>query len=291
MLSMGVNKALDFFAQHYSWLFIIAIFFAIVAVAALLTQKKLDVYSLAWLIASLIFAIIGISGINYDNSIVTFEDGISSNNSASSNIDKSSDRSSESDNPSDLDISNESGTADLSNKRDNEDNETEDNETHNEDDKSPIEYGTPFVTVSPQNKITIGNLVRWDTENDRDIFGNTYDSAMKLTAYNFVDAIGGGHSNITADVHMPLGGKADFSFIVSFVVAADMRGNGSSAEVTILADSEELYPPFIIDSTSTDRMEYTIDPYDIWDLVFHFECDSVDNGFCVGIVLEDAPEE
>lgn len=161
---------------------------------------------------------------------------------------------------------------------------TEDTTDTNSD---SVEVGTPFVTVSPQDQITNAYLAVWDEENDRDIIGNTYSTAMKLSVSNLIDAIGGGTSDIVAEVHIPLGGKGTGTWIVSFVVAADMVGNGSSADVTILSGDDELYPSFTLDSTTTDEISYEVELADIRDLIFRFDCTSVNSGFCAGIVLED----
>lgn len=150
-----------------------------------------------------------------------------------------------------------------------------------------VSLGTPFVVSNPkQSTVTNVNLSRWDEENDRDIIGNTYASAMKLSVSNFINAIGGGSSHIIADVHIPLGGKVQETWIVSFVVAKDMVGNGSSADVTILSEEEPIFETFTIDSVTTDELIYEIDLTDIRDLIISFDCNSVDSGFCVGIILE-----
>ena len=156
-----------------------------------------------------------------------------------------------------------------------------------EETNNSVSLGTPFVVSNPKQSAVINaNLSRWDEEKDRDIIGNTYDSAMKLSVSNFINAIGGGSSHIIADVHIPLGGKVQETWIVSFVVAKDMVGNGSSADVTILSEDEPIFETFTIDSVTTDELIYEINLTDIRDLVISFDCNSVDSGFCVGIILE-----
>lgn len=150
-----------------------------------------------------------------------------------------------------------------------------------------VEFGAPFVVVSPDNQITNASLEKWDKENDRDIFENTYSSALKLSVFNLVDAIGGGQSSIIAEVHIPFGGKAIGTWTTSFVVAKDMVGNGSSADITILSGDTALFPTFTIDSTTTDEIKYEIELNDIRDLIFCFECTAIDSGFRIGIILED----
>ena len=98
---------------------------------------------------------------------------------------------------------------------------------------------------------------------------------------------GGGADNITAEIHFPIGNKLDGIILMNFVVASEMVGNGSSAQITILADENEVYPTFTLNSTSTDELSYEIDLNGIRDLVIRFDCYAVDSGFCAGIVLED----
>lgn len=159
--------------------------------------------------------------------------------------------------------------------------------TNTQEDDKNIDIGTPFVESSPkQDGVTNAYLEPWDEENDRDIIGNTYPLAMKLTVYNMINAIGGGSSNITADVHMPFGGKVDETYIVSFVVAEDMVGNGSSAKVTVYSGEEVIIPTFTLESSTTDEISHEIDFSDVRDLVIKFDCDAIGSGFCAGIVLE-----
>lgn len=151
--------------------------------------------------------------------------------------------------------------------------------------------GTPFVISDPiQDSVTNAYLSTWDEENDKDIFGNTYTSAIKLTVYNLINAIGGGSSNIVADVHIPLGENGYGTWVVSFVVAQDMVGNGSSANVTILSGEDELFPSFTIDSATTEQLVYEIELEGIRDLIFHFDCKAIGEGFSAGIVLEEKEE-
>lgn len=161
-------------------------------------------------------------------------------------------------------------------------------ESNSEEHDNSEEIGTPFVISSPQQDgVTNAYIVSWDEENDRDIIGNTYSSAIKLSVYNMINAIGGGSDNIVADIHFPLGEKFSGTCIFTFVVAKDMVGNGSSAEVTILSGEEELFPSFTIDSATTEELSYKIDLNGIRDLVLRFDCNAVGNGLCVGIVIED----
>lgn len=154
-----------------------------------------------------------------------------------------------------------------------------------------VEIGTPFIEVTPKNQITSANLYKWDKENDRDIIGNTYPAAIKLTVSNMIDVLFGyGESNISVDVHFPFGEKATGVWNFSFVTAQEMVGNGSSAEITILTDNEELYPTFSLTSFTTDDLTYAISLDGIRDLVLHFECTTIGNGFYAGIVLDDNVE-
>lgn len=156
------------------------------------------------------------------------------------------------------------------------------------EESSTIEVGTPFVVSVPeQDAVTNAYLTRWDEELDRDIVGNTYSTAMKLKVSNFINAIGGGSSNITADVHIPLGAKINETWKISFVVAAEMVGNGSSANITIMSGKEEIYPSFTISSSTTEQLIYEVDLTGINDLVIRFDCNAVGEGVCVGIVLEE----
>lgn len=156
-----------------------------------------------------------------------------------------------------------------------------------EEDNNSNNIGTPYVITSPNNTITKAYLYKWDKENDRDIIGNTYPTAIKLSVYNMIYAMGGGADNITAEIHFPIGNKLDGIILMNFVVASEMVGNGSSAQITILADENEVYPTFTLNSTSTDELSYEIDLNGIRDLVIRFDCYAVDSGFCAGIVLED----
>ncbi len=164
---------------------------------------------------------------------------------------------------------------------------TEDSDIASEE-SSIIEVGTPFVVSVPeQDAVTNAYLTRWDEEVDRDIVGNTYSTAMKLKVSNFINAIGGGSSNITADVHIPLGAKINETWKITFVVAAEMVGNGSSANITIMSGEEEIYPSFIISSSTTEQLIYEVDLTGINDLVIRFDCNAIGEGVCVGIVLEE----
>lgn len=163
---------------------------------------------------------------------------------------------------------------------------TEENKNNNNDN-----IGTPFVVTIPQQSAVIhAELSKWNEENDRDIIGNTYSSAIKLLVYDLIYAIGGGSTNITADLHFPLGEKMQGPLIMSFVVAQDMVGNGSSANITILSGEEELFPSFFIDSSTTDELVYEVELDGIKDLIIRFDCNASNNSFCVGIVLEDMEE-
>lgn len=157
-----------------------------------------------------------------------------------------------------------------------------------EENKNNYNIGTPFVVTTPQQSAVVhAELSKWNEESDRDIIGNTYSSAIKLLVYDLVYAIGGGSTNITADLHFPLGEKMHETLIMSFVVAQDMVGNGSSAYITILSGEEELFPSFFIDSSTTDELVYEVELDGIRDLIIRFDCNASNNGFCVGIVLED----
>ena len=62
-----------------------------------------------------------------------------------------------------------------------------------------------------------------------------------------IDALfGDSESNISADIHFPFGEKVTGVWRFSFVAAQEMVGNGSFAEITILADGKELYPAFTL---------------------------------------------
>lgn len=165
------------------------------------------------------------------------------------------------------------------------------NEENGDSSKEQVDIGTPFVEVTPKSQINIANLYAWDKENDRDIIGNTYPTAIKLTISNMVDALfGDSESNISADVHFPFGEKVTGVWRFSFVAAQEMVGNGSSAEITILADGKELYPAFTLISSTTEDLTYEITLDGIRDLVLYFECKSVGSGFSAGIVLDDSSE-
>lgn len=60
-----------------------------------------------------------------------------------------------------------------------------------EEDNNSNNIGTPYVITSPNNTITKAYLYKWDKENDRDIIGNTYPTAIKLSVYNMIYAMGG----------------------------------------------------------------------------------------------------
>ena len=154
-----------------------------------------------------------------------------------------------------------------------------------------VDIGKPFVEVTPKSQVNSANLYAWDKENDRDIIGNTYSTAIKLTVSNTIDVLFGyGESNISADVHFPFGEKVTGIWRFSFVAAQEMVGNGSSAEITILADGKELYPAFTLTSSTTEELTYEITLDEIRDLVLRFECNCVGSGFYVGIVLDDSVE-
>ena len=296
MLSSFVNSCLNLLRQYYVYSFLLALLCAIAAFIFLFLSfkdpkdskdskdpPKNKIYSLLMFVFTVITAFMGMAGVGWEkNDFDTEEKNFKSNIEGSSIIESSSSNST-----SDI-LSVDSESNDVGEEK----NESLENNDSMDDAKDAnVEYGSPFVTVMPQNKITNASLKPWDKENDRDIFGNTYETAMKLHVYNLVDMVGGGSSNITADVHMPLGGKFDGACTVNFVVAHEMIGNNSSANITIKADENEIFPMFSINSTSTDRTEYYIDLRDVWDLNFHFECSAVDSGLCIGIVLKDAPLE
>jgi len=154
--------------------------------------------------------------------------------------------------------------------------------------ESPTE-GTAFETHSPGDAITKVFLTKWNTDCDRTILGATYPVALKLEMYNLVDAVGGGTSNISADVHLPYGGEVEEMLVLRFAVAEKMVGNGSSATIMILTDGVEASPAFQIDSTTVDELVYEVDLTDVKDVVLHLDCLSVDKGLCLGIALEGKP--
>ncbi len=146
----------------------------------------------------------------------------------------------------------------------------------------------PFITSQPKaDGVTCANFSDW-TENDRDIIGNTYSSptAMKVSIYNTINAMGGGSHDISADLHIPLGEKYSGPWKLNFVVAQEMIGNGSYANIKILSGEKELVPEFTIESTTTDEIIHEVILDGIRDLVIHFDCHAVDNGFWVGIICE-----
>lgn len=148
---------------------------------------------------------------------------------------------------------------------------------------------SPFVTSSPASDGVINvNLSNWN-DDDRDIFNNKYSgsTAMKLSVFNTINAIGGGADDITAEIHLPLGERFNESWIINFVVMQDMVGNGSYANVTILSGEKELYPSFIIESDTTDKIEYEVDLNGVRDLIIRFECHAVSGGFCGGVIFTD----
>lgn len=167
----------------------------------------------------------------------------------------------------------------------------EDSKGSQVDEEAQEEMGKLFVEVTPQDQITSADLCTWDEENDRDIIGNTYPTTVKLTVSNMIDAMCGyGQSEISADVHFPFGEKGSGVWDFSFVAAQEMVGNGSSAQITILADGQELYPTFSLTSTTTEDLTYSVALDGVRDLVLRFECIAVGNGFCAGIVLDDDME-
>ena len=189
--------------------------------------------------------------------------------------------------------SNNMGTSSDASVSDLEDNPTFSSPNEENDDslEESVDLGKPFVEITPQSQVNSANIYAWDKENDRDIIGNTYPTAIKLTVSNTIDVLFGyGESNISADVHFPFGEKATGIWRFSFVAAQEMVGNGSSAEITILADGKELYPAFTLTSSTTEDLTYEITLDEIRDLVLHFECKCIGNGFYAGIVLDDSVE-
>lgn len=147
---------------------------------------------------------------------------------------------------------------------------------------------SPFIISSPRSDgVICVDWYNW-TEDDKDIIGNTYSSptAMKVSIYNTINAISGGSHDISADLHIPLGEKYSGPWKLNFVVAQEMIGNGSYANIKILSGEEELVPEFTIESITTDEIIHEITLDGIRDLVIHFECHAVDNGFWVGIICE-----
>lgn len=178
----------------------------------------------------------------------------------------------------------------------NEENLLDDNIKNDEQDKTnPAEENlneekvSPFVTSDPKTSTVIHvDFTNW-SDDDRDIFNRNYTgtNTMKLSVYNMIYAMGGGSEDITAEIHMPFGERFDETWIINFVVMQDMVGNGSYANVTILSDDQELYPTFVIESDTTDKMEYEVNLKGIRDLVIRFECHAVDSGFCGGVIFTD----
>lgn len=155
--------------------------------------------------------------------------------------------------------------------------------------ENQLEKVSPFVSSSPQSDgITHADLVNWNS-NDRDIFNNNYtgNNTFKLSVYNTINVIGGGASDITAEIHFPLGGKFNYKWLFDFVVMQDMVGNGSYANVTILSGEDALYPTFTIRSDTTDENMYEVDLSGIRDLTIRFECHAVNQGFCGGIIVSE----
>ena len=222
----------------------------------------------------------------YFNNYVTDESNSESNDIDSSAETQTSPQSSEN-------SSNNMGTSSDASVSDLEDDSTFPSLNEENDDslEESVDLGKPFVEITPQSQVNSANIYAWDKENDRDIIGNTYPTAIKLTVSNMIDVLFGyGESNISADVHFPLGEKATGICRFSFVAAQEMVGNGSSAEITILADGKELYPAFTLTSSTTEDLTYEITLDEIRDLVLHFECKCIGNGFYAGIVLNDSVE-
>lgn len=91
-------------------------------------------------------------------------------------------------------------------------------ESNTEKNSNTEDVGTPFVISTPkQDGVINANLITWDVDSDRDIIGNTYSSAMKLSVYNMIYALGGGFDNIHADVHIPFGEKFTGTMEISLV--------------------------------------------------------------------------
>lgn len=167
-------------------------------------------------------------------------------------------------------------------------NETETNSDDSVEESVPEDVIVPFITSQPKSDgVTCATWYDW-TENDRDIIGNTYFSqtAMKVAIYNTINAMGGGSHDISADLHIPLGEKYSGSWKLNFVVAQEMIGNGSYADIKILSGEEELVSKFTIESTTTEEIIHEISLDGIRDLIIHFDCHAVDNGFWLGIICE-----
>lgn len=145
---------------------------------------------------------------------------------------------------------------------------------------------TPFITSNPKSDGIVNVwLENWE-ESDRDIFGFTYPLAYKLSASHVVYALTGGTADITVEMHIPLGGRGEGIWPISFVVSEEMAGNGSYADVTILSGDKELEGPFRIESITTEELLYEIDVTGIRDLIIRFECKVMGNGFIAGIVFQ-----
>ena len=153
-----------------------------------------------------------------------------------------------------------------------------------------VEIGMPFVESLSDNQSTGVSLNNWDEENDRDIVGNTYhDYAVKFLASDMLNSIlGQGESDFNANVHIPFGGKAVGTWYLRVFAAKDMAGNGSSAEVTILADDKEIYSAFSLTSSTTDELRFPIELDDVRDVILHFKGKAIGTGYCAGIVIEGA---
>jgi len=163
-------------------------------------------------------------------------------------------------------------------------------EQESEHPNEDIEIGMPFVESLSDNQSTDVSLANWDEENDRDITGNTYhDYTIKFIASDMLNSIlGYGESDFNANVHIPFGGKAAGTWYLRVFAVKDMVGNGSSAEVTIFADKEEVYPAFTLISSTTDEMRFPIELDGVRDVVLHFEGKAIGSGYCAGISIEGA---
>lgn len=154
------------------------------------------------------------------------------------------------------------------------------------------QFGEPFVSAN-RDIVQKNYISLWNIEEDRDIKGNTYDNAIKFTSYNMIDKLfedsNNSSSTYKASLNLPYGKKAKGLLNVKIVVANEMVGNGSYADIAVYKvvnkDIQKVLSPGTIDSNSVNDIEFSVNVTNVDNLIIEFNCYTVGSGIVVGIVL------
>lgn len=150
-------------------------------------------------------------------------------------------------------------------------------------------------THDPSDFATNVGVSEWNTDEDFDIAGQSYDGGVKITIYNTFSALDGNGSTIsnqiTSEIHYALNkneieklAKEEQRFVGKFVVGKETAGSPSTAVISILLDGNEVYNSGEINCYSLDILPFDIELTGKREMVIRTICQHKGNPLVIGMV-------